>query len=585
MRPPARPRALPRSSQRASLDATARLELLFEASERLSLADDSSSTLEALVSVLVPSLADACLVGLADAAGELRLAEASHHDADLGGPGESLVLPRQLVQAYRTGTSSIVDAPELGWVPPCAHDARSAIFTPLKHGSRVLGALALFLCQPDRAYDGEDVKLVEKLSSRAALAIERARLFESDRRAAERLAALQNLTSQLSQALTLEDVASVIVEEASKILGGCPVLVYLVRADGELLNLLAHPDGCVGTTWISLVAEEAHPLREAVRSGKPVWIASPEDFAARYPRLARPQGFDQSFVCVPLIVDRRPIGALVLGFERSEPFEASEQAFMQAVAHQCAHALDRARIYSEAKDAIRVRDDFLAVASHELNTPLTSLKLALGHLRRDRSHEPEALARLLGVIERQADRLGILVRDLLDVSKLTGGSISLELAETDIVAAVRSVLERYALSFQKSGSLLSFVAPASLVGRWDGKRIEQVTSSLVSNAIKFGDGKPIDVRIEQVENDARITVRDHGVGIPEETQLRIFDRFERAVATPHYGGFGLGLWLARKVLEAMGGRIEVESQPGQGATFIVKLPLDGSTDRDAPTRD
>src|SRR5690606_12126163 len=127
----------------------------------------------------------------------------------------------------------------------------------------------------------------------------------------------------------------------------------------------------------------------------------------------------------------------------------------------------------------------------------TSLKLALGHLRRDVVHDPAVLTRLLGVVDRQADRLGSLVADLLDVSLLTSGSVNLELAETDIVEAVRAALDRYAHSIERSRSVLTFEAPPSLVGCWDRKRIEQVTCSLVSNAIKFGCGKPIDIVIER----------------------------------------------------------------------------------------
>jgi len=582
MPPTARSRALPRASRKNSLDAGARLDLLFEASERLSLANDERAILDELVSLLVPRLADGGVVGLADASGTLRIVETANRCPGWTMPLANTEAGGGLLRAYETGASSIVHPPRLSEVAPWACDAtRSALFVPLKFGSRILGAVALFECRPDRTYDAEDAKLVEKLANRAALAIERARLFAAERRAAERLASLQRLTSKLSHALTLEDVGSVIVHEASKTLLSCPILVYVVKASGELLDLLARPGDHPAPSWLSLLSDEAHPLRDAIRTGEPVWIASREDLAARYPHSGSLEGFEKAFVCLPLVIDRRAIGALVLGFHHDPMIDPTERSFVQAVGLQCAQALDRARLYSEAEGAIRVRDDFLAVASHELNTPLTSLKLALGHLRRGNSRDPETLARLLGVIDRQADRLGALVGDLLDVSRLTSGSVDLELAEVDIVEVVRGTLERHAVSFEKSRSAVTFTAPTSLVGRWDRKRIEQVTCSLVSNAIKFGCGKPIEVVIEHVDGDARLTVRDGGVGIPEEQQLRIFDRYERAVGTPHYGGFGIGLWLSRRVLEAVGGSIEVESLPGCGATFTVHLPLDVSNDRSA----
>lgn len=569
----ARPRALSRASRKRTLDAEARLDLLFEASDRLSLTGSADAILQTLVELLVPRLADGCIVALADAEGRLRRVETAHPCPHVEEGGSTAApMPDELVRTFETGTSTILQAPELNALEPWIGHANSAIFCPLKHGSHVLGAITLFSCRPDHVYDAEDIKLVEKLASRAALAMERALLFAAERRAAEHLATLQNLTSKLSRAITVAQVGSVIVEEAQRTLGTSDVLVYLVKARGELLDLLARSPGIEAPTWLALRSEDPHPFRDAARTGHPVWIASPEELSERYPDVSRLH-FEGGFVCLPLVLDRHPIGILALGFERDASFDATERSFIEAVALQCGQALDRARLYSESEEAIRVRDDFLAVASHELNTPLTSLKLALGHLRRDIAHDPAVLARLLGVVERQADRLGSLVADLLDVSLLTSGSVSLELADIDIVEAVRAALDRYAVSIQRSQCVLTFEAPPSLVGRWDRKRIEQVTGSLVSNAIKFGCGKPIDVVIEKIGHDARLIVRDRGVGIPHERQLRIFDRFERAVATPHYGGFGLGLWLSRRVLEAMGGRIEVQSQPGRGSTFTVHLPI------------
>ncbi|HWL86882.1 MAG TPA: ATP-binding protein, partial [Polyangiaceae bacterium] len=125
---------------------------------------------------------------------------------------------------------------------------------------------------------------------------------------------------------------------------------------------------------------------------------------------------------------------------------------------------------------------------------------------------------------------------------------------------------------QQSGSTIDIHAAESVVGRWDPTRIEQITSNLLSNAIKYGQGKPILVEVTSENAHARLRIHDQGIGIAPEQQQRIFDRFERAVSVRHYGGFGLGLWIVRQIVEASGGQVTVESQVGQGSTFTVELP-------------
>jgi signal transduction histidine kinase len=127
----------------------------------------------------------------------------------------------------------------------------------------------------------------------------------------------------------------------------------------------------------------------------------------------------------------------------------------------------------------------------------------------------------------------------------------------------------------EAGCELSYQAPLRPVtGNWDRLRLEQVVTNLISNAIKYGPRKPIELRIEQSDGTARLTVRDQGIGISEHDQARVFEPFERAVSVRHYGGFGLGLWITRKIVEAHGGAIRVQSRPGEGSTFVVELPSD-----------
>ena len=228
------------------------------------------------------------------------------------------------------------------------------------------------------------------------------------------------------------------------------------------------------------------------------------------------------------------------------------------------------------RQAVAARDQFMSIASHELKTPLTSLQLQLQSLERTLnagSPEPGRVAQRLKTATRSTERLGELVNRLLDVSRITGGRLELAREDVDLVEVVHEVVGRFRESLRESGSRLDVVAPASVRGRWDRMRIDTIVTNLLSNAIKYGEGKPIEVRVEGRDATALLTVKDHGIGIAPSDQARIFDRFERAVPERHYGGFGLGLWVARLVAEEHGGRIRVQSAPGQGSTFSLELPV------------
>ena len=230
-----------------------------------------------------------------------------------------------------------------------------------------------------------------------------------------------------------------------------------------------------------------------------------------------------------------------------------------------------------AEETLRAREEFLSMASHELRTPLTSVRLSVDNLlelagQGKLAEMPHALVqKSLQTSARQVRHLARLVDDLLDVSRIRAGRLELCLDELDLAEVVRGVVTRMEpqLVAAKCAVCLD-TQPAP--GPLDRSRIEQVVTNLLANALKFGAGAPIDVRVRSDGNTLTLEVQDRGIGIAPEEQARIFEQFERAVSARHYGGFGLGLFITRRLVEAHGGTIEVASEPGHGATFIVRLP-------------
>ena len=237
----------------------------------------------------------------------------------------------------------------------------------------------------------------------------------------------------------------------------------------------------------------------------------------------------------------------------------------------CTDVDDLKRLYREAQTAIHVRDEFLSIASHELRTPLTALQLQIETLRdalRELDHD--GIAKRLAKAEKQTGRLGKLIANLLDVSRIVSGTLQLELEEFDIADAVKEVADRFAEEAARAGCKLDIAATPGVI-RWDRVRLEQVVTNLLSNAIKYAPGSPIEIRVDRGP-PTRLTVQDHGIGIAPEDLERIFGRFERAAPTRHYGGLGMGLFIAQQIVEAHGGSIAAASSPGHGARFTVELP-------------
>jgi signal transduction histidine kinase len=229
-----------------------------------------------------------------------------------------------------------------------------------------------------------------------------------------------------------------------------------------------------------------------------------------------------------------------------------------------------------AEEALRARDDFLSVASHELRTPLTNVQLNVEGLRRQvRRREgaatPEILARIDSAYG-STQRLAHLIDRLLDVSRMKAGRFELDLEPTDLANVAATVVEQSTEALAEAKCALTLNAGTPVTGQWDRLRLEQVVTNLLSNAMKYGAGAPIEMTVAGTDQHAEISVRDHGIGIETEHQARVFAQFERAVSKRDFSGLGLGLWICGQIVALHGGTITLESAAGRGATFTVKLP-------------
>lgn len=228
--------------------------------------------------------------------------------------------------------------------------------------------------------------------------------------------------------------------------------------------------------------------------------------------------------------------------------------------------------------AVIARDDFMNIASHELRAPLSNLTLHAQVRIKRLEKDPGAftLSALRTMFEddnRSIHRLLDLVDEMFDVSQLDSGTLTLNRESLELDSVVREVVDRFRPELEAAGSSIDVLVRSPAIGSWDKSRIEQVLSNLLSNALKYGAGKPIHCVIATENGRAILRLSDEGPGIAPDEQLRIFNKYERAASSQNVGGMGLGLYIARRIVEAHGGRISVESAPGEGATFLVELPL------------
>ena len=557
------------------------------ASQAMSTSLDFQTTLLEAARAAVPALADACVVCLTDPETSHSIVASTHASvlrrrllarigrtfcADEQSAERRDLLSTKHPLLFAKVTNELLE--NLAATPKelrllKAAGARSAMLVPLFARGRRLGLLVLWYDVSDRCYDVSDLNFAEKLAKRAAYDIDNARLH-TDLERAERGHRLLSEASKLWVESTdplkmLPDLAKLVV---SHVADGC--FVDMVDEDGGVVRVamaFASPDieaKVRASSGKPPLGEMLAPTARALRE-KDIQLVTGA-------RADRPYS---AVLAAPLIARGRTLGALTLVSATNDGFHAADVAVVTTLAARVALAADNARLLLRAEEALQARDEFLSVASHELRTPLTALQLQLQSLQRivARENVDPRVADKLGPAARQVVKLGRLVDGVLDVSRIVGGRLQLELAPTDLADTIIDVVARFAEEANSHGCELRTHIEAHPIGQWDQLRLEQIATNLIANAIKYAPDHPVDITVRGDADSAVLSVRDYGIGVPPSSVERIFGRFERAVSTRSYGGMGLGLYITRQIVEAHGGAIRVKSEPGAGAEFVVQLPL------------
>ena len=382
------------------------------------------------------------------------------------------------------------------------------------------------------------------------------------------------LAGSLDYETTLASVAQLAVPSLAD---GCVVEVLKEDGSAQTLSAVAvvepadtHLDGVLGDL-----------SEQVLRSGKS-YVCSEETADTEQLHHLKGAGIAAVMV-VPLVASGSPLGVISFVATRSRGnYGMQSLSLAEELAHRCALAMENARLYREAQHAIRLRDDFFSVASHELKTPVTALmaytQFMLRRAERQRGLTDKQIADALEEVHWQSDRLGRLVAQLLDTSRLDAGKLELDPEVTDLTALVREAV--YTARSASPRHTISVLAQPGIRAMIDPLRFEQVITNLLDNAIKYSpDGGPIEVRLSCSEsNDVSLTVTDHGIGIPAEHRSHVFDRFYQAHAGQHFAGvagMGLGLYISRRIVEMHGGSIQIDAPEAGGACVSILLPAAG----------
>lgn len=601
------------------------LSFLSEASRILSSSLEYGITLKTVARLAVPIFADWCAVDMLGTDGSVNRLAVEHIDPNKveiahelqrrypSGAGQS----EALLQVLKSGKSqwareipdallevAIQDKERLSLLRSLG--LRSYIMVPLVIRGETLGAITFASAESGRLYNEEDLAFAEQLAQRAALAVDNSKLYKETQQALE----LREQAIELHR--KVEERLSLLVQASDKLIGSPTldeVLPSILSLSRELIAADAHAVWQLNSARKEWLISSAYGLSEAFRQSiVPITSQTISDLpnilivedvetepvlTTERRDLHQFEGI-QSFLVAPLNINGKFSGSITFYYREKHHFSELEIRVATALSNMAAAAIGSAELYeeqtrmrSEAEEANRVKDEFLATVSHELRTPLNAI-LGWAQILYRGNYDANALAQAIVVIERNARSQAQIIDDIIDVSRIISGKLRLEVQPVKLDAVIAAAMDTIGPAAEAKGVRIQSIID-SRAGQVSGdvNRLQQVVWNLLSNAVKFTPkGGRIQVRLEKINSHLELTVSDSGNGISREFLPYVFDRFRQADSSMSraHGGLGLGLSIVRHLIEAHGGTVHAYSEgEDKGASFTVKLPLLAGVSRQAPS--
>lgn len=594
--------------------ATERLQAVADAARKFAEASiDPGRVVDELSRILTLRLGDFANVRLLSGDEQWLEAVASHHvDPVLGAELRELVVnTRQRLDMGVTGRlvsgpDSVILENDFNWRQHGITleteygdwlDRRglsSIIGVPMRAEGRIIGTVLVGRHRKGAPFAPADAALVQDLADRAALIVERARLFAAERearagaeRSAELTRRLQDITASFARTMSMDEVAATTLSHGLDALRAEAGVVYVADDSTGALDLVAKHGIAeeVIAPWLHLTPDVQSPVTDAIRSRETVLISRRDEAVARYPvtRNARTQAKQEAWISMPLLHGGRVLGAIALGFGSARDFSAEDRTLADALAHQCAQAMERARLLHaerlsklEAERANHAKSELLAKVSHETRQPVHATIGWIDTVEMGiQGPVTDAMRDALRRMKLNQMRLLTVLNDLLNISRIDAGKLELRMRRVVVAEVVDMVESAVTPQMQDKGIAFEFCRPdPALAVHADLDQVIGILTNLLSNAAKFTPaGGSVRVDCHEEEDRVTISVTDTGIGIAPAHLERVFEPFYQVESgfTRTTIGTGLGLAISREAARAMGGDIKVESEPGRGSRFSVVL--------------